>query len=663
MNRHLLCLFAFLSTLSLACTTDNPVDPGSTATKLTLGAERTLGSQSIGTGGGILTIPATADTLGGLEVELHSGGYPESRTVSVSFAPIIGGADGIEVLSPAIIIENGGGYAEELMTVKVPVRLPDDMFAMAFAYDETNGGFEAVPLLDYDATSVTLWSMHFEHSAIHDPALGKGVRGGAVMGGRKRSILVIIAEKKEVVMTASVSTNFKVGVDNWQFPNKGSNIATNGHCAGQTLGMLYYYVDHRLKGEPALNGRFDNDQLFATPEIWEDDQAAYRYCSVLQTRYRDSFNPMARVEALLARLGRTESFRDSLMFMAFKLAMHRSKSPQFLGVRGDGGVGHAIAVFGATSTTLSVVDPNNPTDQHRSITFGNGRFDPYLSGTDASSRRVNFTRFYFYGTTSGMNWSHAKEHWPGVPAKTAGITLFPTYAVKVQDSAGEAGKPMVSGWRSRTGRARFFVESQTDDLEISQYFLADGTKLTLDAEGWITVPAGRNQIGLYIVDLLGEWTAFKWFEIADKNAPAPPRCSRDKVWETVLGPSHFIGSDSTSRGRHLYFEDLGTPEDICSDVHVHPVWQTTGDLSGLTLVASAYWSLFGDEKPLTVTGSTATATMEIGLKQAFGDKPAWVGLQLEVIFPSRGSLDADLAWFRSHNVVTRIVMPYKEHAQ
>jgi hypothetical protein len=125
----------------------------------------------------------------------------------------------------------------------------------------------------------------------------------------------------------------------------------------------------------------------------------------------------------------------------------------------------------------------------------------------------------------------------------------------------------------------------------------------------------------------------------------------------------MIYTDSTSKGRRIVLEDLSEPEDICSDVHIHPQWVVTGDLSGLQINAKSYWSLFGNTLPMTITGSKATATMEIGLKQAFGNDAGYVGLQTEFFFPSRGSLAADLAWFAKKRIVARITLDYKEHAE
>ena len=669
MNHRILAALLLLPFL-VSCGVTDSGEPTESVVRLDLGAETQLATRTIGASGGTLLVPPTADTLGGITITVPPDAYADTRTFSVSYAPITGIENGgdYSVISPLIYVENGGEYAQDMMTMKVPVDVPAGTFAMAFAWDEASG-FEAIPILDQDAGSVTLWTTHFEHSAIHDAPLEKRALGQGNAAGRRRSALVIIARNMEKLMNGSTATSFRPGTDDWSFRNLGSTIAPGGHCAGQSWGMMYYYMDQKRKGAAQLNGRFDNNGGFATPQIWHDDVAAYRYCSVLQANYNSFVKIGFTLDKQLLALGRTAAFRDSLTFMAYKLAMHVTKLPQFVTIwTGDNQSAHAMVVYGANASELNICDPNYPGNlpggNTRVIRFGGGRFEPYTSGPDADHLGTAYPVIWFYGTTSGMNWTVAKQEWASVPNRTAGATYFPSYFINVRDSATDPFMPLASGWKSRTGRVQVQVISPDSALSVQLIFRPDPSTLK-PTGGWFTIPDGRNQLGFLLQDSTtpqAKWAGFKWFEIVGKDAPAIPRCTREKTWEGVLGMGNLIYDDSSAQGRRLIFEDLSEPVDICSDEHIHPQWVVRGDLSGLKIVAKSYWSLFGRDAELTPVGSKATGTIEIGLKQAFDNKPGYIGLQTEFIFPSLGSRAADLAWFAKKKIVSKITLVYKEHA-
>lgn len=652
-----------------SCSVADPGDVSVSRAGFTLGAERQLVSQTIGTGGGTVMIGTSADTLNGLTIDVPPNSYPMSKEFVVSYAPITGtnNIEDVVVLSPMIIIENGGEYSDEPMIVKIPVSVPADMFAMVFAYDETRGGLEGLPIIDLDSGSVTAWTLHFEHSGVHDPPPAKLSTSA---DGPRRSLLTVIALKKDRIMAANVQTKFRPGVDDWSFRNRGSTISPGGHCAGQTFGMMYYYMDHRLNNEPPLNGRFDNDGGSSTPDLWQDDASAYRFCSFLQKDYRSFLSHTASIERALQVIGKSESFRDSLMFMAFKLGMYVTKAPQFIHIRTvTNDTGHAMLTYAASATGIRICDPNYPGAKTpgydtREITFSNGRFQPYFSGPDADHLGIPFPTIRYMGLTSSLNWNVARNEWARVAEGTAGLSRFPSFVITARDTATGMFVPLPPGWKSTTGKIEVRLTSSVPTLTVRSLFLLNGTELT-PTNGFFSLPDGRNQIGIYVEDIAnprGKWAGFRWFELVGRNAPQEAQCTRSKSWSTLMGSAYVVYNDSGPNGRTVIFEDLSAPEDICADVHIHPTWEVTGNLSGMRVYAKSYWGgLFGDEVLMTGTSTKASATMEIGLKQAFGTKPAWVGLQVKVTFASKGSLEADLAWLAQQNVVSRIRLDYKEH--
>ena len=127
------CLFA--------CSNDGPTNPGNQnplSDKITVGTETQEINQDIGTGGGTIIISNTGSVLNGMEIIVPKQGYNENRPYTISSSPIIEHKLGeyFTPASPMITINNGGGYSEQPITIKVPVEKNNDDFIMGFLFNE-----------------------------------------------------------------------------------------------------------------------------------------------------------------------------------------------------------------------------------------------------------------------------------------------------------------------------------------------------------------------------------------------------------------------------------------------------------------------------------------------------------------------------------------------
>lgn len=108
--------------------------------------------------------------------------------------------------------------------------------------------------------------------------------------------------------------------------------------------------------------------------------------------------------------------------------------------------------------------------------------------------------------------------------------------------------------------------------------------------------------------------------------------------------------DVITNSRTLIYEDLTTPEDICPDEHVKVYFNirlySLAPLPDELIVrGKAYWGLYEDEVTLAydTTEDVYLGSLNVGLKQAFGEDPAWLGLQVVVHWPSTGTFEQDTA--------------------
>ncbi len=64
-------------------------------------------------------------------------------------------------MTPLITIENGRDFANEPMTLEVPIEKDDDEFAMAFYYDTETGELEGIPTVELENDHITIVTCHF----------------------------------------------------------------------------------------------------------------------------------------------------------------------------------------------------------------------------------------------------------------------------------------------------------------------------------------------------------------------------------------------------------------------------------------------------------------------------------------------------------------------
>ena len=123
---YFLSLFLIIIFLLFGCSEDGPTNPGnqnSLSDKITVGTETQEITQEIGTGGGTIIISNTGSVLNGMEIIVPEKGYNENRSYTITSSPITSHKLGeyFTPASPMITINNGGGYSEMPITIKVPI--------------------------------------------------------------------------------------------------------------------------------------------------------------------------------------------------------------------------------------------------------------------------------------------------------------------------------------------------------------------------------------------------------------------------------------------------------------------------------------------------------------------------------------------------------------
>ena len=379
----------------------------------------TIKTQDISVAGGTISITGTRTPLDGMIITIPPGSYSSSRTISIGFRKMDTTAlpAGVGAFSPLITIHGGSGYADSLITVKIPATVPAGTFAMPFSYNKNNRMFEGLPLIGIDDTSITFETRRLSL---------RGQEPGRLHNGEEAYFLplVILGVAEETLRNkAEIATGFKPGVDDWEFVNRGSYIARGGHCAGQSITALWYFDEKKAALGP-LYSRFDR-----LDSIEFDNPRGYRFASVV---HQDLHWGGAASDLFLAIRANPLFARWS--WWAFALSMYVTSSPQYVGLKSASG-GHAILAYkiSLSDSLLYVADPNFP-GKERTIRFVSDSFAPYSSRQNADDIADKpYTAVGYRGVSSLIGWEEIGPRWQEMEEGSIGSiasNTFPSYTFR-----------------------------------------------------------------------------------------------------------------------------------------------------------------------------------------------------------------------------------------
>jgi hypothetical protein len=439
---------------------------GSSGT-IMLGKAAAAASAKVPESGGTISITETNSPIQGLKIVIPSGSYSGTRNFEISYAAVEKHTFGeaFNPVTPLITIENGGGYAGEIMEVTLPLQPQPDSFTMGFLYDAKTGTLEGLPVLAIDGSSITLGVRHFSN--------------------------VILSMIPKSGLQKDIETNFQPGRDDWQFVNRGSFIAQSGHGSGQSLSALWYYLTQPDGKEGALYNRYDNNgNQPATADFWQDDSLGYRFASTIQ-------NDINCEGFTLKLWQRQREINDELTWNLLAYAMQLTGEPQVVGLTKGGSGGLAMIGYRVKDGQIYIADPNYPGNRERQITYADGKFKPYESGANfediEEGNSFNFETISYTGETALIDWDKITQRWAEFKNQTIGNDRFPAYTIVYEDAKGQFPE-LTDGYVSANKAIYIGIKIA---IEAGIIIYRDGVELARDANGDIELKPGTNNLGIY----------------------------------------------------------------------------------------------------------------------------------------------------------------------
>jgi hypothetical protein len=465
---------------------------------INLAGDVALAWATIESSGGAISVDKPGDPLDGLKIDVPAGSYPDTKGFSVSYAPITGHdfGDNFNPATPLISVDNGGGYSDEMMLVTIPTEIPEGKFAMGFFYDKEAGTLEGIPIVEEDATHITIATRHFSN--------------------------IVVSLIDNAVLSADIDSHFRPGVDDWQFTNYSSYISPSGHCWGQSLTAMWYYCEKTLNGAPHLYGLYDNNGGPKTPKLWEDDSLGYRLASTVQEDQK--------TDELLWAIGAYMSWADDwLEYRAFAYAILLTGEPQYVQIRtSDLQNIHAMVVYRVMNNTLYIADPNYPGRVDRKIELVGGGFKPYNSGDNADAIQrgegKEYPWIFYFAKTTFIDWEKIGKHWGEFEAKTVGNDKFPKYTIKVLNDIDEEIELQDSYKTKKKGLAITDVSTVGGD-PCDWFVYRNGEELDENDDGEYDLKPGANQLGIAVwgdVNGKSKWIDFKYISVVSEAEEVTP---------------------------------------------------------------------------------------------------------------------------------------------
>ena len=293
--------------------------------QLSLGAVRSIHSQTVSPAGGLIKIDAPQSPIDGLAIEIPPGAFDQDVKFEIGFQEIsdFQGGEHFNPITPLIQVDNAGVPAQQFMKVTIPIEITEDQFAMAVFYDSASREIEGMPVLDLQTGSITVATRHFSE--------------------------FLVTVMNEMVLNGTVTTKFEHGVHNWQFPNtyRFSFLTPNGICAGMSLSAMYAFDN---SGGAQLFDKYDNYNNPLNEEtkgFFDDDTLAIRLASFAQQMQQIESSNSAVREWL-----RLQDASPRLTYLTFGYLMYLTEKPQLLYVENGSDQAHAVIAYKKIGNTI-----------------------------------------------------------------------------------------------------------------------------------------------------------------------------------------------------------------------------------------------------------------------------------------------------------------------
>ena len=162
MKKIIICLISLMFSFSMAGI--GLAADGTAETVIKVKGAISVMTAKIGPAGGTIEVEKDCP-IKGFQIVIPQNAYKTEKTFEISYFEIPAGKykGGGTPYSPLIIVNNGGGYAKGILSVKIPVKMPEGAFAMAGYIDpESFSIVDMLPVTELKKDYITSITKNFD---------------------------------------------------------------------------------------------------------------------------------------------------------------------------------------------------------------------------------------------------------------------------------------------------------------------------------------------------------------------------------------------------------------------------------------------------------------------------------------------------------------------
>lgn len=428
-------------------TATSVADPArSASSSITVDAALVLANRiSVPASGGQVVVDRPESALHGLTIEVLAESFSTSTEWTIIEEPHVspGLPTGMTQVGPAFRVRNGRGFADDIFVLKIPVDVEAEEVPVAFFYDPVTGIFELIPPLGLDEEKGQLWVMtrHVSADNLLRPeaggaafarAAGSSIRRNDVVEQPFGEVTILTVKPSPTGLLGEAHTSFAPGVDDWEFPNRGSYLSPNGFCGGSTItAMHHHYAFKSSKG--SLFELYDEIE-----DAWEDSGRGIRLASVVQEAVDWDAYTKHILRSSMVPVGGEYSL-PYIQAVSLATAIQLTGLPQLVGIHTHTwGAGHALVAYGFRDGVFLVADPNAP-GENREIRWGGSHWvwgdewEPFSFSARLDGPVHIYTRVVPVGVSTLVDIKALEGYWQQFDDGTIGDDIFPAGDLQFRD--------------------------------------------------------------------------------------------------------------------------------------------------------------------------------------------------------------------------------------
>jgi PKD domain len=392
-----------------------------------------LGRGSIAPSGGTITVSKSGDPLNGLTLTVPSGAYASTLDITIGSTSNknLPTANGMVPISPLVhVVTSVGGYAQGAITFKVPATVPANTFPVVVMYDSATGALEPMTTMAFDGTSVTAITGHLSKPTI--PSLSASRLSARLIGAVSASstgtdslfMAFGVYALPLSVLNQDWDTQFRPGVNDWEFPSHPTEGAPNGSLLGVAATELWYF-NSQASATP-LNKRFA-----AVRNAPLSDTIGYHWTSVIDGQVSNQVNSFlsSAYQAVTSGQGNADSLQFYNIRASFAIPTLNAGRPLPVFVDLQNFSKHLfyyLIAYRTVGNQIYVADPVSPGDASLFLQLGSGGMTPYVNPNFRAGLSLNSPLVTQLGLAVAL--PALASSYPAAAAGTVGNSLFPTSA-------------------------------------------------------------------------------------------------------------------------------------------------------------------------------------------------------------------------------------------